>query len=148
MKSFFVICFAFLFLSVGFVSCLNQIKITKALDEIIRFINLIKLSVNYTSAGFDDIVLKGKKQSYRFISFSDGEIYLDKSVPYSLREDFNSFVDKIGTTDQDGQLIICEEYKQSFQDQLFNFKKKEKEKLQVNTALSVFGAVTILIFFL
>ena len=133
---------------VGVISCLNQVKTTKVLDEIIRFINLIKLSVNYTSADFEEIILKGKKQNYSFISFSDGKIYLDKSVPYSLREDFNSFVDKIGTTDQDGQIIICDEYKHSFQDQLFYFKKKEKERLQVNTALSVFGAVTILIFFL
>lgn len=148
MKTILVICFAILFLSIGAINCLKQVSVIKALEEIVSFISLIKMSVNYTSAGFDEIILSGKKQNYKYLSFSDNEIYLDKSVGDKLSGDFNSFINKIGTTDQDGQINICEEYRQRFQEKLFDLKIKEKEKIQVNTALSVFGALTVLIFFL
>ena len=62
--------------------------------------------------------------------------------------EFNSFIKNIGTTDQDGQISLCDEYKSRFEEALINRKSKDKEKLQVNTALSVFGALTVLIFFL
>jgi hypothetical protein len=148
LKTILVIFFAILFLSIGAINCLKQVSVIRALEEIVSFINLIKMSVNYTAAGFDEIILNGKKQNYKYVSFSDNEIYLDKSVGNKLSGDFNSFINKIGTTDQDGQINICEEYRQRFQEKLFDLKIKEKEKIQVNTALSVFGALTVLIFFL
>lgn len=137
-----------MFLISGALNVLKQLRITKALDEIVRFINLVKTEVHYTTADFEKILFKGKAQNYKYLSFSDNQIYLDKSVGVKFREDFNGFISKIGTTDDVGQLNICEEYKDRFEDILTNRKAKEKEKLQVNTALSLFGALTVLIFFL
>lgn len=127
---------------------LKQVSITKALDEIIRFINLVKTEVHYTSADFEKIISKGQSQNYKYLSFSDNQIYLNKPVGERLSEDFNGFINRIGTTDKDGQINICEEYKKRFEETLMKRKLKEKEKLQVNTALSLFGALTVLIFFL
>lgn len=132
----------------GVVNVLKQIGISKALDEIIRFINLVKTEVHYTTADFENIYLKGKAQDYKYISFSENLIFLNKSVGKIIVDDFNGFINKIGTTDDVGQLNICDEYKERFEDILNKRKVKEKEKLQVNTALSLFGALTVLIFFL
>lgn len=137
-----------MFLLSGALNVLKQLRITKALDEIVRFIKLVKTEVHYTTADFEKLFLKGKAQKYKYLSFSDNQIYLDKSVGVKFCEDFNGFISKIGTTDDVGQLNICDEYKDRFEELLTNRKAKEKEKLQVNTALSLFGALTVLIFFL
>lgn len=148
MKTFFVIFLASGFLISGILNVLKQIRITKAIDEIIRFIGLAKIELHYRNAEYDYIVSKGKEQNYKYLSFSGDEIFVGASIGEKLKEDFNCFVKKIGTTDEDGQINLCEEYQRRFEDVLNNRKLKEKEKLQVNTALSVFGALTVLIFFL
>lgn len=148
MKTFFVIALAIMFLFSGVLNVTRQMRITNALDEIVRFINLVKTEVHYTTADFENIFLKGKSQNYKYLSFSDNQIFLNKSVGGDFCADFNSFIDKIGTTDEEGQINICEEYKGRFEEFLTKRKVKEKEKLQVNTALSLFGALTVLIFFL
>ncbi len=148
LKTVFVVSLAFLFLLSGVLNVLKQVRITNALDEIIRFINLVKTEVHYTAADFENIFLKGKAQNYKYLSFSDNRIFLDNSVGVKFSEDFNGFINKIGTTDGAGQINICREYKERFEELLTKRKEKEKEKMQVNTALSLFGALTVLIFFL
>ena len=137
-----------MFLFSGVLNVTRQMRITNALDEIVRFISLVKIEVHYTTADFENIFLKGKSQNYKYLSFSDNQIFLNKSVGRNFCADFNSFIDKIGTTDEEGQINICEEYKGRFEEFLTKRKVKEKEKLQVNTALSLFGALSVLIFFL
>ncbi len=148
LKTFFVVLLATTCLFSGGVNVLKQVRITNALDEIIRFINLVRAEVHYTTADFEKIFLKGKSQNYKYLSFSDNEIFLNKDVGDKVGEDFKCFINKIGTTDEYGQIKLCEEYKERFEDLLTKRKTNEKEKLQVNTALSIFGALTVLIFFL
>ncbi len=148
MKTVFIVFLATAFLFSGAMNVLKQVRITTALDEVVRFINLVKTEVHYTTADFEKIFLKGKSQNYKYVSFSDNEIFLNKSLGVKLNDEFNCFINKIGTTDEQGQISICEEYKARFEETLMKRKAKEKEKLQVNTALSLFGALTVLIFFL
>lgn len=148
MKTAFVLFIAFLFLALGFFNVIRQIKITKTLDEIVRFVNFVKTEMNYRKSEFLHIYSIGEKQNYKYLSFSEGQIYADDAVGIGIIEEFNSFIKKIGTTDQEGQMSLCDEYKSRFEELLINRKSKDKEKLQVNTALSVFGALTVLIFFL
>ena len=148
MKTVFVLLLATLFLFSGALNVLKQVGTTKALEEIIGFISLVKTEVHYTTADFEKIFLKGKAQNYKYLSFYDNQIFLNKSADERINEDFNSFINKIGTTDEEGQLNICQEYKERFEEILRKRKLKEKEKLQVNTALSIFGALSVLIFFL
>lgn len=148
MKTVFVLLLATLFLFSGALNVLKQVDTTKALEEIIGFISLVKTEVHYTTADFEKIFLKGKAQNYKYLSFYDNQIFLNKSAGERINEDFNSFINKIGTTDEEGQLNICQEYKERFEEILRKRKLKEKEKLQVNTALSIFGALSVLIFFL
>ena len=148
MKTLFAFLLAFMFLISGAVNVLKQMRITLALEEIVAFINLVKTEVRYTMADFENIILRGRTQNYKYIIFSDNGISLDKSVRGHLGNDFANFINKIGTTDEEGQINICEEFKGRFEEKLMKRKMKEKEKLQVNTALSVFGALSVLIFFL
>lgn len=148
MKTLFVMLLSGGFLVSGVLNILNQIKKTGALDEIVRFIVLVKTELRYKTAEYDAIYSKGKAQNYKYLSFSDGEIYAPKSIGVDLTEEFKGFIKKIGTTDEAGQLTICDEYKERFEEALENRKSREKEKIQVNAALSVFGALTVLIFFL
>ena len=148
MKTVFVLLLSTLFLLSGALNVLKQVDTTKALEEIIGFISLVKTEVHYTTADFEKIFLKGKAQNYKYLSFYDNQIFLNKSAGERINEDFNSFINKIGTTDEEGQLNICQEYKERFEEILRKRKLKEKEKLQVNTALSIFGALSVLIFFL
>ena len=148
MKTVFVLLLATLFLFSGALNVLKQVGTTKALEEIIGFISLVKTEVHYTTADFEKIFLKGKAQNYKYLFFYDNQIFLNKSADKRINEDFNSFINKIGTTDEEGQLNICQEYKERFEEILRKRKIKEKEKLQVNTALSIFGALSVLIFFL
>lgn len=148
MKTVFVLLLATLFLFSGALNVLKQVGTTKALEEIIGFISLVKTEVHYTTADFEKIFLKGKAQNYKYLSFYDNQIFLNKSAGERINEDFNSFINKIGTTDEEGQLNICQEYRERFEEILRKRKLKEKEKLQVNTALSIFGALSVLIFFL
>ncbi len=148
MRILFVITLAGAFLFFGTLNILKQIKNTNALDEIVRFIALVKSEVRYRTAEYDDIYTKAKAQNYKYIFFSDGEIFVDKAVGSKCFEEFKSFIKKIGTTDEAGQINFCDEYSERFEEQLKSKKTKEKEKLQVNTALSIMGALTVLIFFL
>ncbi len=148
MKNMFVLMLAGAFLFSGIFNIMKQIKNTCALDEIVRFINLVKTEVRYRISGYEDIYLRGKAQNYKYISFSEGEIYLNKTVGIKISEEFNSFIKKIGTTDEEGQISLCNEFKERFEEALLRRKTKEKEKIQVNTALSVFCALAVLIFFL
>ena len=148
MKTVFVAFLATAFLFSGALNVLKQMRMTGALDEVIRFINLVKTEVHYTTADFENIVLKGKSQNYKYIAFTDNQIFLNNSVDAKINDDFRGFINKIGTTDAVGQINICEEYKERFEETFMKRKVKEKEKLQVNTALSLFGALTVLIFFL
>ncbi len=148
MKTIFVLLLGTAFLFSGAVNILKQIRITNALEEIVHFITLVKTAVHYTTADFEKIFSKGREENYKYISFSGNEIFLSKAVGSKISEDFSRFINKIGTTDEEGQINLCNEYKEYFQELLTKRKIKEKEKLQVNTALSIFGALTVLIFFL
>lgn len=126
----------------------KQLKSTAAVTEIVRFINMVKTELHYRSAEYDALYIKGKLQNYKYLSFFDGQIYADKSIGSDLSDEFNVFVKSIGTTDEAGQLTLCDEYRERFEGALRQGKLREKEKIQVNTALSIFGALTVLIFFL
>lgn len=148
MKTILVLILSAAFLLSGVLNVRWHIRISNSLDEIVRFINLVRTEVHYTTADFERIVLKANEQNYKFISFSDNRIFLNGPIDKRISEEFNSFINKIGTTDEAGQMNICNEYKERFEELLSKKRVKEKEKLQVNTALSLFGALTVLIFFL
>ena len=148
LKILFVVALSGLVLVSGAVNCARRVRVTNALDEIVRFINFVKAELHYRAAEYDSLLSRASLQNYKYLSFLNGQIYLCKDVDEPLRTEFNGFLARIGTTDDVGQLSLCDEYKQRFEQLLTKRRAEEKSKLQVNTALSVFGAMAVLIFFL
>ncbi|MBR2877058.1 MAG: hypothetical protein IKC01_07965 [Clostridia bacterium] len=123
---------------------MNIKKCSKALYEAIRFINLTKNNIRFSSMDYDGLVESGKKEGFSFISF-DGNISISDCVGEKLKNEFESFVRKIGTTDETGQMSICDEYIEQFKNYYNEYKKNEKGKINVVGALSAFCVVCILI---
>lgn len=148
MKSFLVALGAVACVTAGVVSAVKQKSVSSALDEAVRFVNFVKSELRYRSADFGAIYEKGKSQKYSHIKFENGEIKLSLYSDDGFKNEFSDFINRIGTTDEEGQLALCDEYSKRFSDMLEKRRKNENEKIQVNTALSVFGALCLLIFFL
>ncbi len=148
MKIVFILILVGIVVGVGILNFSEQRKITMTLDEIVRFISFVKAELNYRSTDFDNLFLKGEKQNYKFISFSGGDIMADSSIGKRYSEEFSAFVSGIGTTDETGQLALCDEYSSRFCRYFDERRVKEKEKIQVNAAVTVLGAVCVFVFFL
>lgn len=148
MKSFLVALGAVACVTAGAVNAAKQKGVSVALDDAVRFVNFVKSELRYRSADFGAIYEKGKAQKYSHIKFENGEIKLSLCSDDGFKNEFSDFINRIGTTDEAGQLALCDEYSKRFSDMLEKRRKNENEKIQVNTALSVFGALCLLIFFL
>lgn len=131
----------------GGMKAVERKKNTSAVSEILDYISLIKTDVRYLSADYEAIYQKGKSRNYKHISFNDKKIQLNDYCNNEYSDLFNDFTSRLGTTDADGQLSLCEEYRQRFENILKQRMEKDKEKLQVNTALSVLGSICVLIVF-
>lgn len=134
-------------LVLGGMKAVERKKNTSAVAEILDYIPLIKTEVSYLSADYEAIYEKGKSRNYKHISFNDKNIQLNDYCNNEHSDLFNDFTSRLGTTDAEGQLYLCEEYKQRFENILKQRMEKDKEKLQVNTALSVLGSICVLIVF-
>lgn len=148
MKTFFVAFGVIVCLTMGFVNAVNQKNVSGALDDAVRFINFVKSELRYRSSDYGSIYEKGRSRKYSHIKFESGEIKLALHSDSVFKKEFSDFINRIGTTDEEGQLALCDEYSKRFSDMLEKRRKNENEKIQVNTALSVFCALCLLIFFL
>lgn len=131
----------------GGMKAVERKKNTSAVAEILDYISLIKTEVSYLSADYEAIYKKSKSRNYKHITFYDNKIKLNNYCNNEYSDLFNDFTSRLGTTDAEGQLNLCEEYRQRFEIILKQRMEKDKEKLQVNTALSVLGSVCVLIVF-
>ena len=148
MKTVFTLMLAAMVILAGLLNSREQRKITLTLDEITKCIAFIKSELTYRSADFESLYLNALKQNYRYIKLENGKISVDASVGKTYFQEFSTFVSAIGTTDEIGQLALCDEYSKRFYRYFEERQVKEKEKTQVNTAVSVLGAVCVLVLFL
>lgn len=145
MKTVIVFFVAFSFLAVGIYDVFKEKRKTVALDEIVRFISFIKGELHYRTSDFETLVNSAKKQKYQYIKFDGLKITPDEFCEETVKSEFFQFVNRIGTTDTDGQISLCNEYISRFSDLLTQRKQNEKSKIQVNTALSVLSALCVII---
>ena len=131
----------------GGLKVVERKKETSAVTEILDYISLIKTEVSFLSADYDSLYEKGQKRNYNHILFNNGKIDLSDNCNHSTRKLFYDFTSRLGTTDREGQISLCGEYKGRFENILKQRMEKDKEKMQVNTALSLLGAVCVLVVF-
>ncbi len=132
----------------GINDSLKYIKYTKTLNEILRLIILFKNEIIYKKASFSELYLSGEKECFNNIVFKNGEITLIETTPKNINREFIAFINKIGTTDDVGQGVICDSFYNTFTAVLSEQKQKEKSKLQVNLSLSLLGALSVVIIFI
>jgi hypothetical protein len=134
-------------LALGGMKAVERKKCTSAVVEILDCISLIKTEVSYLSADYEAIYEKGKNRNYKHISFNNEKIKLNDYCNNEHRDLFDDFTSRLGTTDTEGQLSLCEEYKQRFEIILKQRLEKDKEKLQINTALCILGSICVFVVF-
>ena len=131
----------------GGLKVVERKKGTSAVTEILDYISLIKTEVSFLSADYDSLYEKGQKRKYNYIIFNNGKIELTDNCSQPTGNLFYDFTSRLGTTDREGQISLCEEYKGRFENLLKQRMEKDKEKMQVSTALSLLGAVCVLVMF-
>lgn len=148
MKIVLVVGVAILFLFFGFRESIKQKQKTAILSEIMSFLRFVRTELQYRSTDFETLGQRLKNENFKYIKQNDKCFYITQIQDEEIREKFDSFINHLGTTDKDGQLNLCDEYIEKFTEILNEHKKTEKSKIQINTALSVFGALCIVILFI
>lgn len=148
MKFVLVLGMAGLFLFLGFRDSFKQKQKTSILNEIVGFLRFVRTELQYRATDFETLGQMVKNENLKYIKQNDDSFYLTQTQDEKIRDYFESFINRLGTTDKDGQLNLCDEYIEKFGEILNEHKKTEKSKIQINTALSVFGALCIVILFI
>ncbi len=148
MKTFFSLVMAISFVYFCVCDSKKQKNKTRLLDEVVRFVGFVKSELNYRNSDYESLYEISRGEGYKYITFENKKIGLDGCAEDKVSAEFSAFIQKIGTTDGEGQLSMCDEYRERFADILNVQRQKEKEKLRVNTAVSVMGALSVFIFFL
>ena len=148
MKFVLVLGMAGLFLFLGFRDSFKQKQKTSILNEIVGFLRFVRTELQYRTTDFETLGQMVKNENLKYIKQNDDSFYLTQTQDEKIRDYFESFINRLGTTDKDGQLNLCDEYIEKFGEILNEHKKTEKSKIQINTALSVFGALCIVILFI
>lgn len=148
MKFVLVLGAAGLFLFLGFRDSFKQKQKTSILNEIVGFLRFVRTELQYRTTDFETLGQMVKNENLKYIKQNDDSFYLTQTQDEKIRDYFESFINRLGTTDKDGQLNLCDEYIEKFGEILNEHKKTEKSKIQINTALSVFGALCIVILFI
>lgn len=132
------------FILLGVNRILNIKRNTLALYEVVSFINFVKNNIRFSSMDYDSLVENAKKENYSYIEF-ENEITLAKCTGEKHRREFLSFTEKIGTTDDFGQISICDEYIEKFKSFYNESQSSEKGKVNVVGAISVLSVVCVLV---
>ena len=148
MKFVLVLGAAGLFLFLGFRDSFKQKQKTTILNEILSFLRFVRTELQYRATDFETLGQMVKNENLKYIKQNDDSFYLTQTQDEKIKDYFESFINHLGTTDKDGQLNLCDEYIEKFGEILNEHKKTEKSKIQINTALSVFGALCIVILFI
>ena len=137
MKSFAAIaaCGAFFLLWLMRVTALR--RDAKAFDELCAFCRSVKNGLRFHLSRYDEIALICEREGYQYIKNGDSGLCADSRVSEALRSAFSGFVSKLGTTDCDGQLDICDEFLERLEDLRPDFKDENAKKLKVCTVFNL-----------
>jgi hypothetical protein len=132
----------------GVYDYLKYKKCINALEEAVKLFNLFKNEIYYQGSDYNALCRLGENQGFRVLAFKDSAILLQGVEDKQIQKEFSYFVEKIGTTDIEGQLAVCTEAVDKLSTILNERTKKESSKLQVNMSLSILGALSMIIIFI
>ena len=138
----FAMAFCFLLLAIN--KIINIRRGTQTLYEAVKFINLVKNNIRFSMMDYNNIVESGKKEGFSYVNFNE-QITLSEYVDEKIQDEFLAFTKKIGTTDEAGQLSLCDEYIERFKEFYKESATKEKSRVNVIGAIGILSVVCILI---
>ncbi len=138
------LCIAFCFVLLGVNRVINIKRSTLSLYEAVKFINMVKHNIRFSSMNYDALIECGKKEKFAFIDFNEG-VRLSEYASEKARQEFSGFVNKIGTTDSVGQLSLCDEYTERFKAFYNESACNEKGRVNIVISISVLSVVCVLI---
>lgn len=132
----------------GLKGIINNSRNIKAVDGIIRLVKYIKTEMNYKKPDYNTLYESLALQGFYGVCFYKGKITADKRLSDNIREELDGFVSRIGTTDKDGQLELCDEYALRFNTISEALKQEQKSKSQIDFAVSLLCAATVFVVFI
>ena len=132
------------FVLLGLNRIINIKRNTSALYEAVKFINSVKNNIRFLSMDYVSLIENAKRENYSYLAF-DEDISISDCVGEKIQKEFSAFTQKIGTTDEEGQLSLCDEYIQRFQEFYKESASKEKAKVNVVGAISALCVVCVLV---
>ena len=139
---------ALLLLWAGVADIYRQKQEILVLDEIVRFIFYVNGEIHYRSPDVESLFESARKQNYSYLTFSGYKVSCHNACDKSSQKEFAEFINRLGTTDTEGQLALCNEYSCRFSEKLNELKINEKSKIQTSAAISLLGSMCVLILLL
>lgn len=136
-----------LIIVVGYFETVRQRQKTKMLDEAIRLIAYFKTELNFHQSDLDTLYRGAIAHGFKCIHCPDGEFVPCGDFSQEVQIDLRQFLKSIGTSDTQGQLCLCDEYIHRLKGYLEEQRANEKSKIQVTAALSLLGAVSVVVLF-
>ncbi len=148
MKYIFVVGLSALILISVIKECVRQTKSNKALEEILKIISIFKSEIRYRKSDYSELMTICETAKLKYLKADDNFSFCGNTVNSLYTDDFTDFLNRIGTTDVEGQLSLCDEYSEKFMSYLKEGKEKEKTGGRVNLALSALGSLGVIVVFL
>ena len=142
----FVVAIAIVFF--GIYDFLKYKRSVSALEEAVKLFNLFKNEIRYKGSDYYALCNAGEKESFKYLHFDNTTISVSDIYDERIKTEFSYFAEKIGTTDVEGQLSVCNQAVERLNEFLKEYRKKESSKLQVNMSLSILGALSMIIIFI
>lgn len=139
---------AFSLIAFGVWDCLKYKSNTRAISEAVRLFRLLKNEIHYRGTDYYSLCRLAEKENFKYITFAENEITLNGVSDFTVNNDFYYYAEKIGTTDTQGQLSLCDEAIERLNISFLEHRKKEISRLQVNMSLSLLSALSVIIIFI
>lgn len=136
---------ALAFVFAAFMNAAFQKKGTAAVRMAAEFVKYVRAEVRFNSSLSEEILSKAKQKRFCGLFSESGVPVLPSAAGGEAREVFGEFCERIGTTDRESQLELCDSFAERLNEILKDRLRGEREKIRVNTALCLLGAVTVLV---
>ena len=94
----------------GYKEIVKQRSRTALIDQSVRLISFMRAELNYRRLDCESLYLSARENGFNCVSFENGVILPCDKFPERVRCELTAFFSSLGTTDADGQLLLCDEY--------------------------------------
>lgn len=139
---------AFALIAFGAWDCLKYKNTTRAINEAVKLFRLFKNEIHYRGTDYYSLCRLAEKENFKYITFAENKITLNGVSDFTVNNEFSYYTEKIGTTDTQGQLALCDEAIEKLNASFLEHRRKENSRLQVNMSLSFLSALSIILIFI